>query len=989
MSAGADLSLTRARALVLITATEEDLRRYITEWVIPHSDDPHAVFGVLASSLEQRAIKDRADASDPYVWVDYLDYADTYQILNQNSSLLPGEVSDSLRALTPRLEIVTRVRNRLAHSRRFDVDDLDAVEQLSAAALNSPLRMPRLKAAADRMATDPTWNSHEDSWAPSAASMPNNVPPPEFEETGLIGRQRESAELLAALRKRHKHVITLVGEGGVGKTALAVQCLSVLVEDPDAEYAAVVWVSLKQHRLTPSGIELISGASTDLPEVIRAIAVVFEMPTDATMPEVMEAVQGLPVLIALDNAEAVDGDDVLDLIDQFPRDTDFLLTSRVGLGQLESRMQVGPLDIKAGIAMYRQFANRRGQVHLARAPQDTCEDIVRSLACRPLAIRWFIEAVAAGREPADVLAQQELLIDYCVETVYEGLDDVSRRTAIALLVADRPLPIGEIVALAELTRDDVHRGLHDLDRRSLVTKDLSGQGLEQVYELSALAGDFLRRTSSEDGVRELITDRWVRMLKSDEARRTETRRGLTPSALRVNSGEERVAADLLHRALRASKNGDQHLARTLCDQAKEVAPGYFEVPRVGGFIAASADRPEEALRQYQHALELAQTEDDEAVVNYWMADVLARSLHDVEAGVGHARRAHEVLDLPDTALRLGRVLMWEERFDEAEGFLRDALERAGSGRTRAIARTNLVNLSRRKVEARSFDGRDPIGAVRMGALGLREVIESEGLQLADRRMHSAVLDLFRQTAGSVYVVNVPGEVDDAVLDIIRQISLWIPHAEPHGLAPDVDQQLSRMLDSTSLGEEVRTSITGLMNRDGLGDASAAREARLRGTVSTYLGEKGYGFITPHSADDRLYFHRTALDEGIVGAIFLRREQPVTFRVGEWQGRPCAIEVRVEATPEERSGLLNNRPGRVARVDSHNVLVEDRETLVLVFCNQSAMADGLALGDLSVGDEVIFSSVVGENRLRATPYSVCRPDDEVEPVSTADAQPSRG
>jgi cold shock CspA family protein len=963
-----DLSLTRARALIVIGATEEDLRTYLTEWVLAHAEQPREVFGELAPKLEQRATDDRADATDPYVLVDYLDWADTYQLLNRNASLLPGDVSQALRDLTPRLELVAKVRNKLAHSRRVDAEDLALVEALTNAALASALRMPTLAAAARRLETDPAWSSRTDDWDPSAAVVPNNLPIPDFDETGLIGRQKEMAELLAILGGRRQHVVTLVGEGGVGKTALAVQCLGGLAEDQDSPYVAIVWASLKQHRLTGAGVERLPEARVGLDELCPAIATVFDMPPDTPLEEVLSALEGMPVLIALDNAEAVDADEVLALIQEFPRDTDFLLTSRVGLGQLEKRIPVGPLTAKSAVAMYRQFAMRRGQSHLAQVSQEGCTHIVEALSCRPLGIRWFVEAVAAGREPGEVLANQDELVDYCIETVYECLDDKTRMVSTALLVADRPLPMGEIVALSGFGRDDVQRGLQELDRRSLLLKELSGEGLDQVYRLSELADNFLRR-GADDDARRSVQERWLRLLRSDEERRVEGRRGLSPSALRASTGEERAAADLLRRALRASKDEDDVLARQLCEQAEEIAPRYFEVPRVAGFIAASRGRPEESLRSYERALGLAQTEDDEAVVSYWACDVLSRVLHDPAAGERHARRAHSVLGVPDTALRLGRVLMWQGKLDEGERFIREALEEAESGRTRAIARTDLVSLAKRRVELLRGDGRDAIAAVRVGAAGLHDAAESAEVRLADRRMHKGVLDLLDETARAVYSVRIGGAIDDPVSEMLGAIEAWMPYAEPYGLVPAIESVLSWMIDAPSLSEYVRASVGYLIRGAEPSEATAERVQRQRGIVDGFDGSVGYGFIEAAASIGRIYFHRTGLEGSPGEALFLREGAPVSFAIGEWKDRPCAVEVRIELAPEDREASLQGRTGRIAQMPSPDFFfIADEATGTPVFVHISSVVEGAADG-LALGDELTFDAVMTDKSPKAAQWSV--------------------
>lgn len=51
-------------------------------------------------------------------------------------------------------------------------------------------------------------------------------------------------------------MISIVGEGGVGKSALAIQCCYEILDMPEtSKYDAIVWVSLKTKTLTASGIQ--------------------------------------------------------------------------------------------------------------------------------------------------------------------------------------------------------------------------------------------------------------------------------------------------------------------------------------------------------------------------------------------------------------------------------------------------------------------------------------------------------------------------------------------------------------------------------------------------------------------------------------------------------------------------------------------------------------------------------------------------------------
>ena len=87
----------------------------------------------------------------------------------------------------------------------------------------------------------------------------NNLPVAEFEDTGFIGRANERRRLKNLLLSDHR-VITVVGVGGIGKTALAMRVCHDLVDDASPRFENVVWVTLKTQFLTTYGIEDIKDA---------------------------------------------------------------------------------------------------------------------------------------------------------------------------------------------------------------------------------------------------------------------------------------------------------------------------------------------------------------------------------------------------------------------------------------------------------------------------------------------------------------------------------------------------------------------------------------------------------------------------------------------------------------------------------------------------------------------------------------------------------
>jgi LuxR family glucitol operon transcriptional activator len=157
----------------------------------------------------------------------------------------------------------------------------------------SSFRFSAVDSTLTRLESDPTYVltlQIPQFWSDDRSKVQNNLPVPEFDETGFLGRTADRTQVLKLLGS-HYPVVTIVGEGGIGKTALALRCLYDIVDSSNCPFDAVVWVSLKTSTLTQSGVKFLSGAITETLGLFSEIATQLGMPRLPEMKSETELIQ--------------------------------------------------------------------------------------------------------------------------------------------------------------------------------------------------------------------------------------------------------------------------------------------------------------------------------------------------------------------------------------------------------------------------------------------------------------------------------------------------------------------------------------------------------------------------------------------------------------------------------------------------------------------------------------------------------------------------
>ena len=883
--ASEELRLNRGRLFALLDSFEQDMRALVEQYILSHLSEEAGV-GV---DFEKASALRSSDAEDDYVpIVHYLYLRQCYDVLNRNRQHLPGELAEELRANTPRLDELVGIRNRVMHGRPLRGNDPENCISVLTSYTTRFWRQTR--ETIERLRSDVTWEPAFETMPLASERVLHNLPLADYDETGLVGRADDVMNLKRLIQRKRETVITVTGEGGIGKTALALEVAYAIVDDPATTFDCVLWVTLKSEVLTTSGVRSIERAIQDVSGAADHLGAALDQSFSGRVESLAEALGGISALIVIDNLESAQGDEILRLYDSLPDTVSYLFTSRIGLGQLERRIALGPLSERDGLALFKKLSSSRAP-QLARLSPTATAQVLTRLRYSPLAIRWYILSVEAGQEPTSTLRDQKELIEFCIRNVYEAVSSRARAILDTVDAVDRSLSFDELAILSDMTIDDLRAASQELGRGALIVHEPDPEGgLVSKLALSTAARMFLKTQPGREGSLQRIHLLEEDFRKNAERRRTEvSARALGPNVVRARTAEDEPVVHLLYIALSHSRRGDIEQAMQFIDRARALNPEYWEVDRVAAFIASTQRRGHEATSLYRNALSAATTREEKAVVQYFLAGHLARGMQDLDGALPYAEEAHAVFDSPDTALQLGNLKVWTQDFEEGQVLLEHAMEVA-RGKTYLIAATAMVESWRRWAESASND-RNLSEAIDRAYAGFSIGVQVSAEGIVDSRLAGETVDCafecfrnMQKTGASADVrrIEIMATWLRANYDLASSTRGWqrVERAAfAHGEVLEVSQQ------NAGTKEEMPEASTALQSI-GYGDTSMLRNRHV-GRVISWAGR--YGFIEHARYPNNVFFHSGSVKSGMSGD--MRRGIMVQFDVDESEaGRVRALNV---------------------------------------------------------------------------------------------------
>lgn len=493
------------------------------------------------------------------------------------------------------------LRNRIAHVRHnFTALDLDLLMEIAKSLLTIVGAIGNdLRETLESINTNPEtvmtripseFLIYEDN--PRFAHL-NNLPPADFDpDGGFVGRKEDLARIDKLILGDLYRVVTISGAGGVGKTAIAHSLSENLLRKEAFPFDGLVWISAKDEKLSATGIEKIEPTVRNYEEVLDSILATLGWEDDLAKPiakkeesvDVILKAGSKGILLVVDNLETIRDDRVIEFIKDFPPPGKVLITSRLGLGEVERRYPLKEMTEKDAIVLLRTVAREKGIDDLVRLPDDTLGKYVHQMSCYPLAIKWVLGQVALGTDiniaVAGLTAPTGDVVKFCFEYIFDSLlTEPARMVLYSLAVFDKPLTRGVLTHVANLEPDALDSAIRDLTLASLIIPNqaLTSDGtLETRYELLPLTTTYIRtKLGGSPTVNRQIQKRIekVRHL-TDEADKDGRDYRYSLFNMGAKTEEEKIAATRAQTAHQKSQAGDYAGAVDEFKRATEIAPNF-------------------------------------------------------------------------------------------------------------------------------------------------------------------------------------------------------------------------------------------------------------------------------------------------------------------------------------------------------------------------------------------------------------------------------
>lgn len=662
----------RLTMFALLSSLEEDLRTVLMtvfDYATCQGIDDSTLFPIqIKEKTEGRFFKKNPlEAPTNSDLIEFLDFQDSIDLIKRNLPILPpNQQAIYIPKLFTQLSRLSPIRNRVVHSRPLEYSDFptlcDTIEDILIIDKKHE-SFSLLWDISRKIKKDPgiTLSYSIPDYIDIASVTPHNLPLADFDDTGFIGRSDLIQQIVPLLLKSPYPVISILGDGGMGKTSLALKIAYQIVDDGTKPFDTVIWISSKTTQLNTSEIEKISGAIQNSLELFSEVSKQLYDNANDPIQNILEYMENFKILLIIDNLETILDDSVMSFLKRLPRESKVLITSRIGLGSIEYPVKIPPFSNTDSVKLIRNAARVKQIQILQHEPQQKLEDYCTRMNNNPGYIKWFVAAIGTGKSPESILANPSLFLDFCMSNVYNYLSSQSKQVINILHCSRRELTLAEIAFVSNMEIFNLQSAIQQLITTNMVFMGRSDYR-ETFYGITEFARLYLAKAHPVENTE-------MRKIKSKFNQLASCKDSDTCDNYRYNIGyiflrsdHDLAIAIQLKSALKAASIRDLKLASEIIDRAFALSADYFEVHRIRAYIKSLQALSTEAEDEYRAAIELSPNQPH---LHYSLGLFTLNSLGNSKEALKHFRKAVELdPNSFDPSYEVARVLMFSRQYDD-------------------------------------------------------------------------------------------------------------------------------------------------------------------------------------------------------------------------------------------------------------------------------------------------------------------------------------
>lgn len=874
----------RLTLAALIYALETDLRSLIKNYLVPQFKDLSFIKDEsLRQRTKERFLKDNLGLNpdnNTYAVVDYIDFQDSYKIVLTNKDCFTPQLIHEIKTLVSKLDSIASIRNRVMHARPLLSGDFTTVyffisnlEPLAGLPWTTVINTKKgLEEDPDFiLKLNYPYAIYKDN---SDSSVYHQLPFPDFDETGFIGRD-EDIEAVKKLLMGAQQVVTIVGDGGIGKSSLALKIAYDLVDmEFNCPFDMILWTTAKSSILTPKGIEEIAGAITSFTGIIKDITNSMGAPINnlqENMNEIIEYLNTYKILLIIDNLETILNDAIRQFIREISQKCKILITSRIGLGELEYPRKLEGLSENEASLLIKEMARMRNSQVLKTLPNPKLVEISKKFHYNPLSIKWFVNLVESGKSINEVISDKKELFTYCLSNVYENLTDTAQAVLQTLLAARKSLHEAELCYLSEIEPFELKKALLKLTSTTMITREAKENTL--IYSVSDFTKEYLSQNHAPNpDYLKKIADKQNKLNSGlEDAKRISKYNKYDLNAI----GGDNVVIRLIQEALLLSKKRNYDEALRRIEFAKQNAPGCVDAYRISAFIKAQKGDYLGAENEYLCGLEI---EPSNERLIYFYANFLLFYLNDNNKALEYANKLYNLDEKsPESIILSARCVAYNGEIENGIELIENLIKNSIlTNKQKKISSTLLIDFYKRWAEHKIDVEKDYPTAIDYISRGLNHFDYCVNADYIDEKLITEFIDLF-----VIFFNKIPKicyKKAERIFNYVKKYENLI--SQRH--------QAEFIFKNTINNSNIE--LSNILIQDVL--KIEENTTRINGIVDFFDYNKLYGFINGNNSS-RYFFHLNNI-VNYDGITPIDKETFATFEIGKNDKGECAIKVMLKS-----------------------------------------------------------------------------------------------